>query len=119
MTDGDELRAMRAAWDRLRPARPDWPASFEDALRLPLLAALLRTFARHPAAVRDVIERRAPAAPPRDLNSAPAWDATGPGEFDPDHARVPARPTKPPAQARRRWPGIDLKRRAAGEKPED
>lgn len=118
----DDLAALRAAWERLRPARPDWPSTFEDAMHTPLIAALLRVYANHPEAAQSAIDRRAPVAPPRDLSAAPAWEASRPGDFNPDNARIPARiptmPANPPPPVRRKWAGVDFKSRAAGEKPE-
>lgn len=63
-----ELEELRRVFETEKPFH-DWPATFEHAITSPLVLALLRTYARHPDAMRSrrVLEVQMPiqSQPPR------------------------------------------------------
>jgi hypothetical protein len=84
------LEELQRAWAHCR--RPDWPATFEDAMAHPLLSRLVRITALHPPrAIRAVAH-----AP------APAPQRTEPGRRQPARLHT-----------------FDRKRAAAGEREDD
>lgn len=86
-----ELEELRRVFETEKPFH-DWPATFDHAITSPLVLALLRTYARHPEAMRS---RRLPVTKPWHRGEHPA-------------------PTRPPAA-----PFVDRKRLAANDRDDD
>jgi len=114
----EAIETMRRLFEALRPARPDWPPTFEEAMSVPLLAGLLHTMARDPDGTLER-ERMRGNIGPRDLQVTPEFESTTP-DVTLGEPRQINRDFQRPRQMRfRAFDGIDLKSRAAGEKPED
>lgn len=88
-----ELTELRRVFETEKPFH-DWPECFELALASPLVLALLRTYARHPEAMRS---RRLPVTRNWHLGLHPV-------------------PTQAPTAAPARPPVVDRKRLAANDK---
>lgn len=90
----DDLQVLREAYNAEAPFH-NWPSTFEAAIALPLVLALLRTYARHPEAMRS---RRLPVTR--------NW-----------HKGLHPAPTQAPAV--QRAPILDRKRLAANDRDDD
>jgi hypothetical protein len=84
---------LRAIWEQVKPLRPAWPATFEETMRSPLRASIVRTLALHP-------------------EIAAQW-------LDIELKINAQRLTMPPREQRPRPRFLDWKSRAAGEKIDD
>lgn len=101
----------RAIFDRERSKHRDWPATFEQAMRDPLLSRIIMLAAKHRATAPA--PRQRPASAPRQYSMQ-------------DTGAEPATPLSRPAArpmveepARRRRPPLDFKSLAAGEREDD
>ncbi|TXH59251.1 MAG: hypothetical protein E6Q97_00230 [Desulfurellales bacterium] len=133
---------LRATYTRELPYRPDWPKNYSEAISDPVIAAILRTLARHvPTYGRRSADRarigigQAPA--PADPQACACPIGTCAGSVvnginrQGQRCRVtvdsaPGAPVRLPEPSGWRLhspappPGqIDLKRRASGEKPDE
>jgi len=109
--------SMRRVYAREREHRPHWPATFEDAMKDPLVSRIIETMALHvPAVTRRRADRWrigvngrreliAPELEPADDSPAAIVRASNPYPAD-GFKRVQA-------------VGVDLKRRASGEKDDE
>jgi hypothetical protein len=108
---------LRTAWENRR--RPDWPATFEDAMADPVYAGIVRIQARIDA---NAANPAAPAAPPPPLDAPACRTQNAPcASIAPSRrcANCILRPP-PPQRAFVPPPGyVDVKRRASGERDDD
>lgn len=85
---------LRATFEKMRPHRANWPGSFDEALRLPLIPSILLFMTKHPRALALWLEGQ------RDVS-------------------VPQHQPRPFRQFTKPLPALDWKRRASGEKESD
>ena len=133
---------LRAVYTRELPYRPDWPKNYSEAIADPVIAAILRTLARHvPTYGRRHADRariglgQAPALADTQACACPVGTCAGqivnginrqgqrcrvtvdsapgaPVRLPEPSGWRPRSPASPPGQ-------IDMKRRASGEKDDD
>jgi hypothetical protein len=53
---------LRATFDAMRPHRENWPATFEEARRLPLVRSILESMTLHPGALARWLAQHQKAA---------------------------------------------------------
>lgn len=71
---------LRATFDQMKPHRPGWPSTFDEAQRLPLVHAILESMTARPGALRWWLEKHERVTSPVKLD----WRRRASGEKESD-----------------------------------
>ena len=108
------IETLRATYTREKPYHPDWPETFDQAMADPYVRACIDLRARHN--VLTFGRRRADRAKVTGQGSLIETQ----GGFDyTRQERQPTMPSSLPPLVQPKRPGLDWKRKAAGERDED